>query len=130
MITVTVIQDAIQFTGEGIGVTLNCGLYTAVSHGTVYVKVVEIANPKVVVVNPVRFDDYSGAFTATSQSDCVAKLGKLLAQNLTIGKILVDVNDTMLGYLNYKIQASEEITFGKISTGALSDLEKITKQAY
>ena len=27
-------------------------------------------------------------------------------------------------------RASEEITFGKISTGALSDLEKITKQAY
>ncbi len=27
-------------------------------------------------------------------------------------------------------RASEEITFGKISTGALSDLEKVTKQAY
>lgn len=27
-------------------------------------------------------------------------------------------------------RAAEEITFGKISTGALSDLEKITKQAY
>ncbi|PLX00102.1 MAG: hypothetical protein C0594_16030 [Marinilabiliales bacterium] len=27
-------------------------------------------------------------------------------------------------------RASEEITFGKISTGALNDLEKITKQAY
>ena len=27
-------------------------------------------------------------------------------------------------------RASEEITFGQISTGALSDLEKITKQAY
>jgi ATP-dependent Zn protease len=27
-------------------------------------------------------------------------------------------------------RASEEIVFGKISTGALSDLEKITKQAY
>jgi len=27
-------------------------------------------------------------------------------------------------------RASEEITFGKVSTGALSDLEKITKQAY
>ncbi len=27
-------------------------------------------------------------------------------------------------------RASEDITFGKISTGALSDLEKITKQAY
>ena len=27
-------------------------------------------------------------------------------------------------------RASEEIIFGKISTGALSDLEKITKQAY
>jgi ATP-dependent metalloprotease FtsH len=27
-------------------------------------------------------------------------------------------------------RASEEITFGRISTGALSDLEKITKQAY
>ena len=27
-------------------------------------------------------------------------------------------------------RAAEEITFGKISTGALSDLEKVTKQAY
>ena len=27
-------------------------------------------------------------------------------------------------------RASEEITFGKISTGAISDLEKVTKQAY
>jgi cell division protease FtsH len=27
-------------------------------------------------------------------------------------------------------RASEELTFGKISTGALSDLEKVTKQAY
>ena len=27
-------------------------------------------------------------------------------------------------------RASEKITFGKISTGALSDLEKVTKQAY
>ena len=27
-------------------------------------------------------------------------------------------------------RASEEIVFGKISTGALSDLEKVTKQAY
>jgi cell division protease FtsH len=27
-------------------------------------------------------------------------------------------------------RAAEEVTFGKISTGALSDLEKITKQAY
>ena len=27
-------------------------------------------------------------------------------------------------------RAAEEITFGKVSTGALSDLEKVTKQAY
>ena len=27
-------------------------------------------------------------------------------------------------------RAAEEIIFGKVSTGALSDLEKITKQAY
>ena len=27
-------------------------------------------------------------------------------------------------------RAAEELTFGKISTGALSDLEKVTKQAY
>ena len=27
-------------------------------------------------------------------------------------------------------RAAEEIVFGKISTGALSDLEKVTKQAY
>ncbi len=27
-------------------------------------------------------------------------------------------------------RASEEIIFGKISTGALNDLEKVTKQAY
>ena len=27
-------------------------------------------------------------------------------------------------------RAAEQITFGKISTGALSDLEKVTKQAY
>ena len=27
-------------------------------------------------------------------------------------------------------RASEEINFGKISTGALNDLEKVTKQAY
>ena len=27
-------------------------------------------------------------------------------------------------------RASEELTFGKVSTGAISDLEKVTKQAY
>jgi len=36
--------------------------------------------------------------------------------------------DEMCGALGGR--ASEQITFGKISTGALSDLEKVTKQAY
>ena len=36
--------------------------------------------------------------------------------------------DEMCGALGGR--AAEEITFGKISTGALSDLEKVTKQAY
>jgi cell division protease FtsH len=27
-------------------------------------------------------------------------------------------------------RAAEEVTFGKISTGALNDLERVTKQAY
>jgi AFG3 family protein len=27
-------------------------------------------------------------------------------------------------------RASEEINFGKVSTGALNDLERVTKQAY
>ncbi len=38
------------------------------------------------------------------------------------------LNDEMCATLGGR--ASEEITFGKISTGALNDLEKITKQAY
>ena len=30
----------------------------------------------------------------------------------------------------FRGRAAEEIIFGEISTGALSDLEKVTKQAY
>jgi ATP-dependent metalloprotease FtsH len=45
-------------------------------------------------------------------------------QITTYDQMLDDITATLGG------RASEEIVFGKISTGALNDLEKITKQAY
>jgi cell division protease FtsH len=44
----------------------------------------------------------------------------------------ITTREQLLDEIAYALggRASEQITFGKISTGALSDLEKITKQAY
>jgi cell division protease FtsH len=44
----------------------------------------------------------------------------------------ITTREQLLDEMAYALggRASEELTFGKISTGALSDLEKITKQAY
>ncbi|OFY59809.1 MAG: hypothetical protein A2V50_08420 [Bacteroidetes bacterium RBG_19FT_COMBO_42_10] len=44
----------------------------------------------------------------------------------------ITTREQLLDELAYALggRASEELTFGRISTGALSDLEKITKQAY
>jgi ATP-dependent metalloprotease FtsH len=45
---------------------------------------------------------------------------------------LITTREQLLDEMAYALggRASEQIVFGKISTGALSDLEKITKQAY
>lgn len=45
-------------------------------------------------------------------------------QITTTEQMLDEMSSTLGG------RASEELTFGKISTGAISDLEKVTKQAY
>jgi len=44
----------------------------------------------------------------------------------------ITTREQLLDEMAYALggRASEELTFGKVSTGALSDLEKITKQAY
>ncbi len=45
---------------------------------------------------------------------------------------LITTREQLLDEMAYALggRASEELVFGKVSTGALSDLEKITKQAY
>ena len=111
MYVITVVQNGIQITGQGIGETFQCGLYNCLPYGTVGIKIFPIANPKIISFSTNSYANLSGALTPSSQNDAINKLGKLLAQNLAIGKFLVDGNDSTLGYFLSKVNFGAGVSY-------------------